>query len=179
MRPVQLILISLFGGLTVYLEFRDIQEWTLFGGDLFDAVPLFALCILTAVYLFKNNRQYRQRKNILSYLPSAIGLLFLIVTFQHMLLRSHYDNSPTLFTATNYDLGSDGGFSLDFKKNNRLKGKKIDRFSSTTYWGTYTQQGNTLVLNIPLDFKMGRQAILQDSILRFLDDTVKFEVSRQ
>ena len=179
MRPVQLILILLFGGMTVYLEFREIQEWTLFGSDLFNAVPLFVLCILTAVYLFKNNRQYRQRKNILFYLPSSIGLLFLIVTVGHMLLRSHYDNSPTLFTASNYDLGSDGGFSLDFKKNNHLKGKKIDRFSTTTYWGTYRQQGDTLILNIPLDFKMGRQAVFQDTILRFIDDTVKFEISRQ
>ena len=179
MRPVQIILILLFGGLTVYLEFRNIKEWTLFGGDLFDAVPLLALGILTVVYLFKNTRQYRQHKNILSYLPSAIGLLFLVVTAGHMLLRSHYDNSPAVFTATNYDLGSDGGFSLDFKKNNHLKGKKVDRFSSTTYWGTYKQVGDTLFLNIPLDFKMGRQAIFQDSILRFIDDTVKFEVSRQ
>ena len=157
MRSVQIILILLFAGLTVYLEFRDIQEWTLFGGDLFDAVPFYALCILTVVYLFKNSRQYRQRKNIVSFVPSAIGLLFLAVTVGHMLLRSHYDNSPTRFTATNYDLGSDGGFTLDFKQNNHLKGKKVDRFSSTTYWGTYKQQGDTLVLNIPLDFEMGQR----------------------
>jgi hypothetical protein len=179
MRPVQIILILLFGGLTVYLEFRDIQEWTLFGGDLFEAVPFYTLCILTIVYLFKNSRQYRQRKSIVSYLPSTIGLLFLALTVGHMLLRSHYDNSPTLFTATNYALGSDGGFTLDFKKNHHLKGKKIHRLSSTTYWGTYRQQGDTFVLKIPLDFKIGRQAVFQDSILRFVEDTVKFEVSRQ
>jgi len=179
MRPIPIILILLFGGLTFYLEFRDIQEWTLFGGDLFDAVPLYSLCILTLVYLFKNSRQYRQHRSILTYLPSVMGLLFLVVTAGHMLLRSHYDNSPTFFRATNYDLGSDGGFTLDFKKNHHLKGKKIDRFSSTTYWGTYRQQGDTFVLKIPLNFKMGRQAVFQDSILRFVDDTVKFEVSRQ
>ncbi len=179
MRPISIILILLLGGLTVYLEFRDIQEWTLFGGDLFDGAPFYALCILTVVYLFKNSRQYRQHKSILTYLPSAIGLLFLVVTVGHMLLRSYYDNSSTLFMATNYDLGSDGGFTLDFKKNYYLKGKKIDRFSSTTYWGTYRQQGDTFVLKIPLDFNMGRQAVFQDSLLRFVDDTVKFEVFRQ
>lgn len=178
MRPVQIVLILLFGGLTVYLEFKDIRERTLFGGDLFDAAPFYALCILTTVYLYKNSRQYRQRKSMVSFVPSAIGLLFLAVAIGHMLLRSHHDNSPTRFTATNYDLGSDGGFSLDFKQNNHLKGKKVDRFSSTTYWGTYKQQGDTLVLNIPLDFKMGRQAVFQDSILRFIDDTVRFEVFR-
>jgi len=179
MRPVQIILILLFGGVTVYFEFRDIEEWTLFGAELFDAVPFYALCILTVVYLFKNSKQFRQHKNVISFLPAAIGLLFLAVVVGHMLLRSYHDNSATVFTATNYDLGSDGGFTLDFKKNNYLKGKKIDRFSNTTYWGTYRQQGDTFVLNIPLDFKMGRQAIFQDSILRFIDDTIKFEVFRQ
>lgn len=178
MRPIPIILILLFGGLTVYLEFRDIEEWTLFGGDLFDAVPFYTLCILTLVYLFKNSRQYRQHRSILTYLPSAMGLLFLMVTVGHMLMRSKHDNSPTLFSATNYDLGSDGGFTLDFKSNNHLKGKKIDRFSTTTYWGTYKQHRDTLVLDIPLDFKMGRQAVFQDSILRFIDDTVRFEVFR-
>lgn len=180
MRTVQLFLTILFGGLTLYLEFRDIKEWTLFlGDDLFDAVPLITLCTLTVVYLFKNSKQYRQQSNIMCFLPCVMGLLFLAVTVGHMLLRSKYDNSPTAFTATNYDLGSDGGFTLDFKKNNHLKGIKIDRFSTTTYWGTYKQQGDTLVLNIPLDFKMGRQAVFQDSILRFINDTVKFEVYRQ
>jgi hypothetical protein len=179
MRPVQLILILLFGGLTMFLEFRSIKESIISWGDLFDAIPLFVLFILTIAYLFVNSGQYRQHKNLRSFIPSAVGLLLLGVTAGHMWLRSHYDNSPTLFTATNYELGNDGGFSLEFKKNNHLKGKKIDHFSSTTYWGTYKKQSDTLILNIPLDFKMGRQAIFQDSILRFIDDTVKFEISGQ
>lgn len=62
MSLVQIILISFFGGVTVYFELRDIQEWSLFGNDLFGAVQFYALCILIIVYLFKNSREYREHK---------------------------------------------------------------------------------------------------------------------
>lgn len=179
MRPVQIILILLFGGLTIFLEFRNTQEWTLFGEGIFNAASIFGLCFLTFMYLFQNTKQYYQQKKITTFLPSALGLLFLVLIGGHHFLRSNNDNSATLFTATNYDLGSDGGFTLDFKKNNHLMGKKIDHFSSTTYRGSYRKLGNTIVLNILLDFKLGKQAIIQKDTLRFMDDTVKFEIFRQ
>jgi len=179
MRLVQILLILFLGGSAVYLECRDIKEWSLFGSDVFEAVPLFGLCVLTIVYLFKDGRQFQKQKNLAAFLPSVTGLLFLTATVGHMLLRTHYYNSPTVFTATNFNLGRDDVFTLDFKKNNHLKGEKIDRLSSTTYWGTYRQKKDTLILDISLDFTMGRQAVIQDSILRFIDDTVRFEVFRR
>lgn len=177
MRPIQLILILLFGGLAVYLEFRNMKEWTLFGGNLLDNVPFFILCIVLVVCLWKNIRQFRQSKNLVSLFPFTIGLVLFALTLGHNLLRSRHDKSPTLFTATNYDLGTDGGFRLHFKKDDYLVGEKIDHFSTTTYWGEYKRNGDTIILDIPLDFKMGRQAVIQNNVLRFLDDTVKFEIS--
>jgi hypothetical protein len=129
------------------------------------------------VCLIKNRRQYKQTKSLVSFLPFIIGFALLCFTLGHKLLRSHHDKLPTLFTATNYDLGTDGGFRLHFKKGNYLLGEKIDHFRTTTYWGEYKRSGDTIILNIPLDFKMGRQAIVQNNVLRFLDDTVKFEIS--
>ena len=45
-------------------------------------------------------------------------------------MRSYLDNSATLFEAYTYVSGDDGGFNLDFKTNNHLKGKLIDKFST-------------------------------------------------
>lgn len=177
MRPIQLILILLFGGLAFYLEFRNIKEWTLFGGELLDKLPFIMLCLVLVVCGFKNIRQFRRSKNLVSLLPLTIGFALFALILGHNLLRSHHDNSPTLFTATNYDLGTDGGFRLHFKKDDYLLGEKIDHFSTTTYWGGYKRNGDTITLNIPLDFKMGRQAVVQNNVLRFLDDTVRFDIS--
>lgn len=180
MRKLQLFFIIIFSGVTLYLEFRDIKEDSFpISGDSIEVVSAITLCILTIVYFFKSDVRYQQRRNMLTNLPSFFGLLILVATGGHMLFRSYIDNSTTAFKATNFDLGNDGGFTLDFKKNMYLKGFKIDHFSATTYWGTYQQQGDTLVLNIPLDFELGRHAVVKDSIMYFIDDKVKFQVYRK
>jgi hypothetical protein len=178
MRRFQLFIILLAGGLTVFDEFRNIKESTMFGIEMFEFVPMILLCILTVVYLIKNINQHTDTdtRNIICLIPSLLGLLFLVLTFGHMLIRSNLDNSKTFFTATTNDVGSDGGFTLDFKTNSHLKGEKIDRFSTTSYWGSYTKLNDTIKLDIPTDFKMGRVALLKKDTLSFLDDTSHFLV---
>jgi hypothetical protein len=81
-----------------------------------------------------------------------------------------------LFIANSNEFGNDGGFRLNFKENMVLIGEKIDRFNKTTYWGSYKQEGDTIRIDIPLDFQLGKIALLQDSILYFPDDSLRFEV---
>jgi hypothetical protein len=178
MRKIQIILIAIFGLLAVAIEFRNIKTDTLFGIDMLEVIPLIVLCILTTAIIYRNSVQFRQTKRYFSFLPAFIGIVLVVITFGHKIWRSSVDNAPTLFTATNYNLGSDGGFILDFKTNKHLKAEKRDHWMVTYYWGSYDKQGDTLLLNIPLDFKMGRHAVLQDNVLSFTDDTVHFEVYR-
>ena len=158
------------------LQFQKIKEDTIFGIELIQFVPSFLLCILTIVYLLKNINQYADIKNAYVLTPSFLGMLFLILIFGHILIRSNLDKSPTLFVAATSDIGSDGGFTLDFKINNHLKGVKIDRFSTTSYWGTYTKLNDTIKIDIPTDFKLGKIALLQKDSFRFLNDTTHFLV---
>ncbi len=167
----------MLGGLATYFECQDIKRWEiLLGPELLKSIPLVLLCLLTPIYLLKNNIQYQETNRFKDFTPSLTGLFFLILVFGHKIIRSNLDSSPTLFTAINYDIGNDGGFTLDFKKNNHLTGKRIDHFSETSYWGNYIKRGDTLFLNIPLDFAMGKHAILNDNTLCFIDDTVHFSV---
>jgi hypothetical protein len=176
MQGIFLLYIFVFGGIAVIREFQNIKEWTVFGGDLFGAFLLIILCILTVFFLFKNYSRFKQTRNYFTFIHSFTGLLFLGLIFGHMIIRSSYDNSKTLFEAYNETTGNDEGFTLDFKMNKHLKGQRVDRFGTTSYWGSYTKQGDTLILDIPLDFKMGRHAILQGNILQFTDDTIHFNV---
>lgn len=176
MRRVQLYIILFFGGLSLFLESRNIRESSIFGGEIFYDIPFYTLCIITIYYLIKNNSQFIKHRRYAAFIPATTGIVFIILIVGNMLNRSSNDKSLILFTAYNYDIGNDGGFRLDFKDNNYLKAQKIDRFSTTYYWGTYERFGDSLMLDIPLDFKMGNQAILQDSVMHIIDDTLKFYV---
>jgi hypothetical protein len=179
MRKVQTILILIFGLLASGLEFRNIKTDTVFSIGMLEGIPLIALCILTATFIYKNSVQFRRTKNYFSFVPPFIGLVLIVTTFAHKLWRSSVDNAPTIFTATNYNLGNDGGFILDFKADKHLKAEKRDHWMVTYYWGSYEKQGDTLLIDIPLNFKMGRHAVLQDNLLSFTDDTVHFDVYRR
>ncbi|MBU7578098.1 MAG: hypothetical protein KAF40_08565, partial [Flavihumibacter sp.] len=62
------------------------------------------------------------------------------------------------------------------KENKVLIGEKIDRFSKTTYWGTYNRDGDAITIDIPLDFKLSKSALLQENILYFPGDSLRFKV---
>jgi len=175
----QLIVISILGGLAVFVEFRNIRDWDLLMfGSLLHYIPVSILLLLSINYLVRNIQRYQRVKKKGILIPGTIGLLFLLLVFGHMIVLSQMEKAPNLFTAHNGDIGSDGGFLLEFKSNNRIKGHRIDKFGETFYWGSYTMKNDTVDLNINLDFPMGRHAIIQDQTLVFLDDTVTFSISK-
>lgn len=97
----------------------------------------------------------------------------------HQKKMEELDNSPTKFEASTYDIGSDGGFVIDFKTNGHLKAEKRDHWAVTYYWGKYSQNHDTINLDIPLNFRISRQALLTKDSLHFIGDTAKFFVVRQ
>lgn len=175
MRPAQLILVLLFGGMAIYQEFRNVEVSGLFE-NFPVSLPFIILSILLLYCLWRNAGQFRKSGNLIAFLPFTMGLLLAGLTLGHYCLRAYRYNLPTVFTAWNPDLGNDGGLWLHFKKGDYLVGQRVDHFSTTTYWGDYSRKGDTIILDLPLDFEMGRRAVVQDKLLRFLDDTVKFEI---
>ncbi len=113
------------------------------------------------------------------FLPAMICILGLCIVYWHSAKREAIGNLRSVFTAATYQIGSDGGFILDFKKGGHLKGEKRDHWGVTYYWGNYSQNKDTVNINIPLDFKLGRQAILTDTSLCIVYDTIKFDIYKQ
>ncbi|WP_153799378.1 hypothetical protein [Foetidibacter luteolus] len=147
-----------------------------FDEELFNLLPLIILFILTVFYLVKNINQYHGNGKIITLIPALMGVMFLVLIFGHKLIRSHLDESETYFTAENYNIGNDGGITLDFKTNKHLKGFRIDHFSETYYWGSYTRYADTFELDIPLDFTKSKYAVLKRDTLYFIGDTIYFSV---
>ncbi len=176
MRIILLILLLVLGVMSVDFEFRAIQERDVFTGDITASIPFYSLCAITLYYLIRSITDYRHHKKLVAFIPSVIGLIFMGIIFSHKVVRSNQKNYQTLFSARSDEFGTDGGLRLEFKENMVLFGEKIDRFSNTTYWGTYKQEGDSITIDIPLDFKLCKRAILQDSILYFPEDSLRFEV---
>lgn len=175
MKLYQAIIALLIGGLAIFIEFRSVEELTLFF-DWVSSVPFFTLCFLTLLFLLLNARKFVRNKKFTSFLPITICIISIAIIVWHKMNRSSLDNSPTKFTATTYQIGSDGGFILDFKKNGHLKAERRDHWAVTYYWGKYYEKSDTITFDMPLDFQIKRQAILTDTSLNIIGDTISFQV---
>jgi hypothetical protein len=165
------------GGLSLYLQFKQIKEWNIFLDDfLLATISLLLTSLLTIILIFTSVRHFRQHRNLFVFVPVIAGISIISVVLGHRLYREAINNHKSILQAMNYTIGSDGGFTFDFKEGGYLQGKKVDRLSTTYYWGSYIQKQDTFLLNIPLDFKLGRRAYFQNNTLYFQDDTIKFSV---
>ena len=175
MKPNQIITALIVSGLAVHFEFRSRKELTLFF-DWVNSIPFIMLCVLATVFLILNIRRYVSLSVATSFLPAFICLMSIILVLWHSQRRTILDNSPTSFTATTYQIGNDGGFVLDFKKNGHLKAERRDHWAVTYYWGKYYRVEDTIKLDIPFNFNLAPQAILTDTSLHIIGDTIMFEV---
>ncbi|OQP59578.1 hypothetical protein A3860_36930 [Niastella vici] len=171
------ILTLIFGSLVIYGETRTITQKTIFF-DFIDYVPLTILCLIAATQLIRLILFYRTNAGRMILLSLAIAAICLGYIVWHLKHVEKLDNSPTLFTASNSQIGSDGGSRLYFKENGYLKAERSDHWCFTTYRGSYTIVKDTFDLDIRLDFKLGKRAILDNGVLKFIDDTLIFEITR-
>jgi hypothetical protein len=177
MKTYQIVLAFLLSGVAIFSEFKSIKNTSLF--DFFETAPFVLLCLLTLLLLILNTRQYIQAKQMKSFIPSLICLCSLLIISWKMIETKRSDEAASLFTAATYQIGSDGGLIFDFKTNGYLKAERRDHWSVTSYRGKYSLRQDTVFLDIQLDFQLGRQAILTDSSLHIINDSINFQVDRQ
>jgi|GEM_PF-2542724 len=177
MKFYQIAIASIVGGLALYAETRQIKTLSLFF-EWINSIPLIGLSATSLIFFILNTRKFIRHKKLIVFAPVLICLIFLSMLIGQIKRRAFLDNSETSFIATTYQIGNDGGFKLDFKKNGHLKAEKDDHWRVTYYWGRYEMEKDSILMHIPLDFKLDKKAILTDTSLRFSDDTISFQVIR-
>ena len=174
MKLFQIIITLILGVFAINTEFRSIKQYSLFF-DWVHSAPFYILWLLMFFFLVVNIIQYIKYRKILVLLPLLICIISILIVVRIKTRRDFLDNSETSFKATTYSIGNDGGFILDFKKNGHLKAERRDHWLLTYYWGKFTSKGDTIYLDIPLDFNLGKQAVLNGKTLNIINDTVTFE----
>lgn len=141
-----------------------VQILLLFGALLF-------LVIYTIVHTIKYFRNPLARTKCNNYLLGYAVLFMLVFTLQQS-IRYFNDESESLVIAVQ-DCKIEGRESTvyDFKKNGHLLVKANLKFSTDYYWGSYKRKGDTLLMNIPIDFENGKIGYFKKDQFRFLDDT--------
>jgi hypothetical protein len=176
-RGTGVILVLLVGAGAIFAEIRPVKEYSLFFSWI-NSAPIVFTCIMAGVYLVLNIIGFVKQGKLASFLPFVLSLILVFVLFALIQHRETLDNAPTRFFADAAMIGNDGGTRFDFKENGHLKGERHDQWVETFYWGTYQEKNDTILLDIPLNFKLGRKALLTDSLLKFIDDTVALRVVR-
>lgn len=142
-----------------------VQILLLFGALLF-------LVIYTIVHIIKYFRNPLARTRFNNILL-GYATLFLLVFSLHQSIRYYNDESESLVIAVQ-DCKIEGRESTvyDFKKNGHLLVEANLKFSTDYYWGSYKRKGDTLIMDIPIDFENGKIAYFKNNQFRFLDDTL-------
>jgi hypothetical protein len=174
----RLIFILVVGGLATYLELKPIKHWNLWPLGTDNVLMwffVFATLIFTLGWLPRSLQLYKHEKKFTHLVTPLAGLVMILIVLGHNIRHNVIANSKSVYEAYNYDIGSDGGLKFEFKEGGHLLGTRVDRFSETFYAGTFRQKQDTLLLNIVLDFQIGRHAyIYKDTLMLFKDDTTKF-----
>ena len=91
----------------------------------------------------------------------------------HHLYRENNDKSQSLIlVGQNKKIEGRESTMLDFKSNGSLKIIASYKFSDAYFWGSYKKDGDTLLLDINPDFRMGRKGLIKNNNFQFLDDTI-------
>lgn len=177
LKPLQVLLVLVVGTIALRIAYLPVVHDMLFFSWTYQ-VPFFCLGVLTIVYCLLNIRKYLDAKQLLGLTPLTIGIVAILLVVIQQRKRSNWDKAFIIFTASTTQIGNDGGFSLNFKREGIVKATKMDHWSVTYYWGKYRLEKDTVYLDVPLDFELGKIAVLEKDALRFLGDTLVFRVYR-
>jgi hypothetical protein len=178
MRYYQIIIGLFCGILAIYSAYLPIKHYSLFFSWIYSA-PIILLCLTALVFLVLLIRQYVKGVRSFALVPFIICLVSAFFAYYLDERREGLDRSDTSFKASTDRFGDDGGFYMDFKKNGHVQAERHDHWEFTSYWGGYRRDKDTIYLDIPLDFPLGKKAILTDTALRFLDDTIIFRAFKE
>lgn len=177
MQRPHIITALVINGLAVTAELRPVKEQALLFGWI-NSAPIATIFIASLIFLTLNIKKYLTHKSLSCFIPLTVCVCSLFIMISYKKNRDYLDTSATSFTAHTLEIGSDGGFKFDFKKNGHLVAERMDHWKETRYWGKYYRSNDTITLDIPLNFKLGKRAILTDTSLNFIDDTIKFNAHK-
>lgn len=118
--------------------------------DIFiDGIILFAIAVVGLIIfvrtIVKDYKDFKSSHQIKSYIPTSIGLLFILLAIGLVFYQNNRLNSPTLISGFN-----DGGFnsfSVDFKVNGNYVMTNGSGLGQSYFYGKYRIQDSIITID--------------------------------
>ncbi|WP_027002324.1 hypothetical protein [Hugenholtzia roseola] len=138
------ILVTVFGAWFAYKLYQTYQDDFFLDGIILLIIALIGLLVLIWT-IRKDLKAFQTSQKLTSYLPTFIGLLFILANIGLFYYQNNKINTPTLIRAF-YD-GDFNGFSVDFKKNGNYVIANGSGLGQRYFYGTYTLKDSLITID--------------------------------
>jgi hypothetical protein len=141
---LRIILLTIFGTWFAYKLYQtELNDFFLDGIILF-VIALVGLLIFIWT-IRKDNNEFNTSYKLTSFIPTAIGLFFILVNVGLYYCQNSKKNSPTLISGF-YD-GGFNGFSVDFKTNGNYVIANGSGLGQSYFYGTYSIKDSIITID--------------------------------
>ena len=141
---LRIILLTIFGTWFTYKLYQTAQE-SFFLDDII--LPLIAtIGLLIFIWTIgKDRKGFKTTQKLTSYLPTSVGLLFILTNIVLLYYQDSKINSPTLIRGF-YD-GGFNGFSVDFKTDGNYVMANGSGLGQSYFYGTYSIKDSIITID--------------------------------
>ncbi len=140
----RIIPLTIFGSWFTYKLYKTASNDFFFDGLIFLFIGIIGLSFFIWT-IRKDFQEFKETKNLSSYLPTFTGLVFILTILGLHLYQVSKINSPTLVRAF-YD-GGYNGFSIDLKENGNYIMANGSGLGQSYFYGTYTINDSVVTLD--------------------------------
>ena len=141
---LRIILLIIFGTWFTYKLYQTAQNDFFLDGIILLVIVFVGLLIFIWT-ISKDRKEFKASQKLTSYLPTSIGLLFILTNVSLFYYQDSKTNSPTLISGF-YD-GGYNGFSVDFKIDGNYVMANGSGLGQSYFYGTYTLQDSIITID--------------------------------
>ena len=141
---LRIILLTIFGTWFTYKLYQTAEDDFFLDGIILLVIAFIGLVILIWT-IRKDRKEFKTTKKLISYLPSFIGLLFILTNIGLFYYQDSKTNAATLISGF-YD-GGFNGFSVDFKTDGNYVMANGSGLGQSYFYGTYKLKDSIITID--------------------------------
>jgi hypothetical protein len=141
---LRIILLTIFGTWFAYKLYQTAQDDFFLDGVILLVIAFVGLLIFILT-ISKDIKEFKTSHNWSSFLPTSIGLLFILTNIGLFYYQDSKTNSPTLISGFND--GGLNGFSVDFKTDGNYIMANGSGLGQSYFYGTYSIKDSVITID--------------------------------
>lgn len=141
---LRITLLTIIGTWFAYKLYQTAQDDFFLDGIILLVIAFIGILVFIWIIL-KDRKEFKTTQKLTSYLPTAVGLLFVLANIALFYFQDSKTNSPTLISGF-YD-GGFNGFSVDFKTDGNYVMANGSGLGQSYFYGTYTLKDSIITID--------------------------------